>query len=434
MRGKAIIILLLTALVTADSTRVAPAIRAPSQTPTFPSIPLQTDDGLDPITLIFTGYAPSWWVASNIIGWSDSAYCSEPKTVNGNEYNYTLEHPDPGGIPCFGPRDHVRIWDMGYSTTFGQWSIGSAHHEHTVCDPACHHVVDNWERAEADVRSAFIDGRATLSVSNLTLGNSGYYQGVFNDGNATVIRLKPPAAQYPVVFNENGLSNANSWSVTVNMTTLTSQRPDITFSEPNGTYEFVVSAPSGYEASPFSGTITVSGAASYRMILFRTPWTTSSATIYSTAGQPIVIDFAGNATVAIPSVRTAGNTVFSFTATEVGTLGVLNVTIPRSAVPSGSSAMVRIDSLRDDNLKIAKDASSYYVYFLLLYGSHLIELEFTPPTTPYLQYVAGGALAAGIVGVMFMIFKSKKAREHGRQAVRIQPEQTTLSLEPKLVR
>jgi hypothetical protein len=170
------------------------------------------------------------------------------------------------------------------------------------------------------------------------------------------------------------------------------------------------------------------------MILFRAPWSISSATIYSTAGRPIVIDFAGNATVAIPSVRTAGNAAFSFTATEVGTLGVLNVTIPGSAVPLGSSVVVSIDSLRDDNLKITRDASSYYIYFLLTYGSHLIELEFTLPTTPYLLYVAGGALAAGIVGVVFMVFKSRKAREHGRQIARTQTEQTMLSLELQPIR
>ncbi len=394
--------------MTADSTRVAPAIRTPSQTSTAPSIPLQTDDGLDPITLIFTGYAPSWWVASNIIGWSDSAYCSEQKTVYGNPYNYTLEHPDPDGFPCFGPRDHVRIWDMGYSATFGQWSIGSAHHEHIVCDPTCHHVVDSWERAEADVRSAFIGGSATLSVSNFTLGNSGYYQGVFNDGNATVIQLKSPEAQYPVVFSENGLSNATLWSVTVSGTTLTSQRPVITFSEPNGTYEFAISAPSGYEASPSSGTVSVGGTATHRTILFRAPWSISSATIHSIAGQPIVIEFTGNATVAIPSVRMA-ITGFSFTATEVGTIGVLNVTIPISAVPS-SSIMVYVDGIRNDNRRIVSDTHNFYVYFHLPYGVHSVELQFPSEDSRYLEYVIGTASAVAISAILFAVFTVRKRR------------------------
>jgi len=411
LRGKAILFLLLTALLTVDFMKVALAIQTSSQTPTVPSIPVQTDDSLDPITLIFTGYAPSWWVASNIIGWSDSAYCSGAKTVNGNAYNYTLEHPDPSGIPCLGPRDHVRLWDMGYNAAFGRWSIGSAHHEHTVCNPICYHVVDSWEKAEADVRSSFVGEQATLSVSNFTLGNSGYDQGVFNDGNATVIRLKPPSPQYPVIFDENGLSNATSWSVTMNGTSLSSPRPDITFSEPNGTYLFVVSTPGRYDTSPSSGTITVSGAGVRRTILFTAPWSTSSVTVYSTTGKPIAIGFAGNATVATPSVRlaTSGNTGLNFTATEIGSRGVLNVTIPISAVPSSSSTLVFIDGARSDYAKITHDTIDYYVYFLLVYGSHSVELQFTSPRAlPYLQYIAAGVFASGIIVVLFMIFKVKR--------------------------
>src|SRR2546421_8963194 len=60
----------------------APSARA-SQEAAISSIPITTDDNLDPITLVFTGYAPSWWVASNIADWSDSAYCSGPKPSTG---------------------------------------------------------------------------------------------------------------------------------------------------------------------------------------------------------------------------------------------------------------------------------------------------------------------------------------------------------------
>ena len=251
-------------------------------------IPVQTDDSLDPITLVFTEYAPSWWVAANIGDWSDSAYCSRPKTISGNEYNYTLEHPDPTGLACYGPRDHVRIWDMGYSPAFGHWSIAAAHHEHTVCDPLCHHVIDSWVRAKADLRLAFTGGQATLSISNVTLGNAGYYQGVFNDGNATMIQLKAPSGQYPVIFNENGLSNRISWSVTMNGRTQTSEHPDITFSEPNGTYSFTVGTPSSYNSSPSSGMITVDGAEAHETILFTVPWSPSAPYLQYLLGGALV--------------------------------------------------------------------------------------------------------------------------------------------------
>src|SRR3989442_10840716 len=391
----------------------APPAQAPAQEAAISSIPVQTDDNLDPITLVFTGYAPSWWVASNVAHWSDSAYCSGPKTVNGNEYNYTLEHPDPSATPCYGPRDHVRIWDMGYSPVYGQWSIGAAHHEHTVCDPLCHHVIDSWERAEADVRSAFTRGQATLSISNITLGNAAYYQAVFNDANATGIQLRSSSAQYPVVFNENGLSNRTSWSVTMNGTTLTSEHPDITFSEPNGTYSFTVGSPQGYSASPSSGTIKVGGAETHQTILFTVPWSTSSVTVYPSSGNPTAIGFAGNVTVAIPSVHlttTAGNTSLSFNVTEIGTRGVLNVTLPRAIVPSGSSIRVYVDDTQNGNPKTGDDVSHLYVYLLILYGTHSITLQFESASIPILQYVTSGVLAASILGLLFVVFNRKKQR------------------------
>ncbi len=320
----------------------APSARA-AQEAAVPSIPITTDDNLDPITLVFTGYAPSWWVASNIADWSDSAYCSGPKTVNGNEFNYTLEHPDPAGIACFGPRNHVRIWDMGYSPVYGQWSIGAAHHEHTVCDPLCHHVIDSWERAEADVRSAFT----------------------------------------------------------------------ITLSEPNGTYTFTIGARQDFSASPSSGTINVDGAETHRTILFTVPWSTSSATVYPGIGNPIAIGFAGNATVPIPSVHlttTAGNIGLSFNVTEIGTRGVLNITIPRAIVSSGSSIRVYVDGAQNGDTKVGGDASDLYVYFLILYGTHSVELQIEPPSIPILQYVTGGVLAASILGLLLVVFNRKKQR------------------------
>jgi hypothetical protein len=389
----------------------APPAQAPAQRAAISSIPVQTDDNLDPITLVFTGYAPSWWVASNIVGWSDSAYCSGPKTVNGNAYNYTLEHPDPMGLPCFGPRDHVRIWDMGYSPVFGQWSIAAAHHEHTVCDPLCHHVIDSWERAEGDVRSAFMGGPATVSIANLTLGNAGYFQNVFNNGNATMIQLRPPSTEYPVVFNENGLSNRTSWSVTMNGTTQTSEHPVIAFSEQDGTYSFTIGTPKGYGASPSSGTIKVDGTGDQQPILFKVPWSTSSATVYSNSGNPVTIRFTGNATVTIPSVQlttTTGNTGLSFTVTEIGTKGALNVTVPRPAIPSGSSIVVYVDGVRNNAAMLTDDASSNYVYFLMPYGTHSVELQFERPSAPYVQYLAGAVLAAGILGSLIIVFDRKK--------------------------
>ncbi len=385
-----------------------------AQVSASPSVPLQTDDGLDPITLVWTGYAPSWWVAANLYGWSDTAYCSSAKTVNGEAYNYTLEQPDSGATSCLGPRDHVRIWDMGYSPVYGWWSIGAAHHEHTVCLPLpCHHVVDSWERAESDVRSTFTHGLSTASISNLILGNVGNYQGVYNDGNATLIEVKSPphpAHEYPVVFNENGLTNGTAWSVTLDGATMSSRQPDIIFSKPNGTYAFSLVPPSGYSATPSSGTITVNGVGSTEMILFRVPWTTSSTTIHPTSGTSYSIGISGNATVAAQTIRLTGvdRPVLSFNVTEIGTRGVLNVTIPRSATLPQSAVTVLIDGAPSGTAELQQDESNFYVFLAVPYGTHLVELQFTAPQPPYSLYIAIGALSAGIVGLLFLFRTRRK--------------------------
>src|SRR6266568_4719923 len=288
-----------------------------------------------------------------MVRWSDSGYCSGPKTVDGKAYNYTLEHPDPTWYPCVGPRDHIRIWDMGYSPVFGEWSIASAHHEHTVLDPLPHHVIDNWTRAESDARSSFLGEQATVSISNYTLTNAGYYQGVFYDGNATMIQLKPPSGHYPVVFSEN--------------------------------------------------------------IQFRTPWMTYIANV-NAHGRSVTIEFKGNATVATSSVQmsTGRNTTISFMATEIGTIGALNVTVPKSIVPVTASPLVHVDGVSSGNMKIVSDASNYYLYFFMVYGKHSVQLQFAGPEISYVEYFVGGATAVGIVGALFLVFRFKWRRQRSR--------------------
>ncbi len=224
------------------------------------TIPVQTDDGLDPVNLIFTGYAPAWWVVQNFNGWNPTP-CSEPKTLDGKTYDFTLETPDTRAqtpLPCSGPRSHVRVWDMGVDPILGHWSIGTVHHERTLCNPFCHHIIDGWENAEQQIRSTFTLSGATVSISNYTLPNSGFYQSFYNDGNATLIQLSSPST-YPVSFAETGLRPGTSWSITLNQTTISSTSDTMLYSEPNGTYTFTVAPISGYTSVPASGVLQVSG-------------------------------------------------------------------------------------------------------------------------------------------------------------------------------
>jgi hypothetical protein len=136
-------------------------------------------------------------------------------------------------------------------------------------------------------------------------------------------------------------------------------------------------------------------------------------TVYPSSGNPIAIGFAGNATVAIPSVHlttTTGNTRLGFNVTEIGPRGVLNVTIPRAIVPSGSSIRIYVDGAQNGHTNVGGDGSHLYVYFLIPYGTHSIELQFQPPSIPILEYVTGGVLATSILGLLLIVFNRRKQR------------------------
>ncbi len=226
------------------------------------SVPTQTDDGLDPVNVIFTGYAPASWVAQNLQGWNSSP-CSEPKILGGRTYDVNMETPDTRSQvpPCYGPRYHIRVWDMGTDPVLGHWSIGAVHHEHTECTLRiffCHHVIDSWEQAEHLVRSTFVNSSVTLSISSLQLNNISLYQGIYNDGNATLIQLSPTNL-YSVIFQEAGLPANTPWSVTLNGTTSSSTVGNITVKTRKADYSFTVGNVPGFVADISSGNFTLSG-------------------------------------------------------------------------------------------------------------------------------------------------------------------------------
>ena len=100
--------------------------------------------------------------------------------------------------------------------------------------------------------------------------------------------------------------------------------------------------------------------------------------------------------------------VLSFNVTEIGTRGVLNVTVPRSATPPQSSVIVLVDGVPSGTATLQQDASNYYVFLVVPYGTHLVELQFTAPQPPYSLYIAIGALSAGIVGLLFLFQNRRK--------------------------
>jgi YVTN family beta-propeller protein len=73
---------------------------------------------------------------------------------------------------------------------------------------------------------------------------------------------------YPITFKESGLPAGTRWSVELNGVNITSTSLGITFSEPNGTYSFAVAPVPPYQPDPFTGNVSVRGAAQNTTILF----------------------------------------------------------------------------------------------------------------------------------------------------------------------
>jgi hypothetical protein len=65
---------------------------------------------------------------------------------------------------------------------------------------------------------------------------------------------------FPVEFSETGLVSNSSWAVTLGGQLEQTASDELTFSEPNGTFSFVVAPIQGVTVSPASGNVTVTGA------------------------------------------------------------------------------------------------------------------------------------------------------------------------------
>ena len=106
-------------------------------------------------------------------------------------------------------------------------------------------------------------GNYPYKIINITGYNANPSSGVatvYGNVATVVIKVKfsPNASyQYYVNFTESGLPSGYSWSVTFNNNQLSSSTNTISFKVPNGQYSYSVSVPSGYIATPSSGTVIV---------------------------------------------------------------------------------------------------------------------------------------------------------------------------------
>ncbi len=76
---------------------------------------------------------------------------------------------------------------------------------------------------------------------------------------------------YPVTFSENGLPSGTAWGVGIGNQSLSSSSSSVSTNELNGSYQYTVTVPNGFNASPASGSFKVSGAPVFVLVNFTTP-------------------------------------------------------------------------------------------------------------------------------------------------------------------
>ena len=88
------------------------------------------------------------------------------------------------------------------------------------------------------------------------------------NGSSVRVTITFTEVQLDLVFNETGLPSGTRWSVTVNGTTESSTSSSITFIATPGTYVYLIRPPSGYAASPLSGTVRVANSSTSIQVAF----------------------------------------------------------------------------------------------------------------------------------------------------------------------
>ena len=161
-----------------------------------------------------------------------------------------------------------------YAVTFNEVGLVSGAQWAVTVSPSASDTVTSGTSASSGVTLystsssiilALPNGQYDFSVVPVDGYSSSPSSGTFTVQNANLseqITFSPvstPTQYYTVTFEESGLPSGSSWSVTFSGITKYSTTDEVAFSEVVGTYSYSISPPSGYYASPSSGSITVEG-------------------------------------------------------------------------------------------------------------------------------------------------------------------------------
>ena len=153
-----------------------------------------------------------------------------------------------------------------------------------------------------------------------------------------------------------------------------------------------------------------------------TPSTTTNVTATTGTGATVDLAISGNVTSSqisdaiIASYLPTKTTTVSFTITGPnGTAGFGNMTIPKTAVYSGSSPILYIDGLQASNQGYTQDANNFYVWFTTSFSTHQVSIQFvvssTSPVPLFGSVFAVGIAVIEIISIFTVIAVRRLRRE-----------------------
>jgi hypothetical protein len=100
---------------------------------------------------------------------------------------------------------------------------------------------------------------------------------------------------------------------------------------------------------------------------------------------------------------------------ESGTTGFGNITIPKSAVPYGTTPTLYIDGQPAQDQGYTQDANNYYVWYTTQFSTHEVSIVFTttfpspsPTVSKFPVQLLGITLVASMIIVLSAVIIAKK--------------------------
>jgi uncharacterized repeat protein (TIGR02543 family) len=140
----------------------------------------------------------------------------------------------------------------------------------------------------------------------------------------------------------------------------------------------------------------------------------------TTNGDVYDIDISGTITVqqmsnlTITPYADISTTKVEFNVTgPAGTTGFGNMTIPKSAIPYGTTPLVYIDGVLAEDQGYSEDANNYYVWYTTHFSMHKISIDFTSNPIDYTIYYILSAVIILIIAITaVLLIKRKKQPIH----------------------